>query len=278
MPDIGPHRFDGASAAGTLLGGEDDIRGDEYWVYYGEGKPYWLALYTVAGRGHMAHTSGERLLDEGDLLLIRSGVMQDYGAADGHHWLNVWAQFTPRGEWLSWLDWPTIDPGVMLLAIPSNARPDVLTRLREMVRYAGRGMGRSHELGLNALEGALLLADECNPRSPHSGRDLRIRDAVDHLLANLNNPPSLSEVAAITNLSRSHFALLFREQVGLTPGQFIEQHRLMRVKRLLEYTRSSVQEIADEVGFSSPFYLSLRFKRHFGVSPSEYRRRYVQHR
>ena len=45
---------------------------------------------------------------------------------------------------------------------------------------------------------------------------------------------------------------------------------------LLEYTRGTLQQIADETGFSSPFYLSLRFKRRYGLSPRDYRRQSVQ--
>jgi AraC family transcriptional regulator of arabinose operon len=166
----------------------------------------------------------------------------------------------------------------MLVQIPPDVRPTVLGRLREMLQLNRRRLGRSQELAMIALEGALLLADECHPRAGRSGHDPRIGRAIDHLLASVAAPPPLATLAAVAGLSRSQFALLFREQVGMTPRRFIEQHRLLLARRRLDHGRSTLQEIADQIGFSSPFYLSVRFKRQFGVSPQEYRRRQVRAR
>jgi len=164
----------------------------------------------------------------------------------------------------------------LFLQLPTNLQPDVLAQLREMHRFNHRSVGRRMELGLNALERALLYADECNPRSGLARLDPRIQRSIDHLLAHLTDPPSLEALAAVAGLSRSRFAKLFEEQVAETPGQFLEQHRLLRVKRLLEYTSQTLQDIAEQMGFSSPFYLSLRFKHRFGLSPRDYRQRYVE--
>jgi AraC family transcriptional regulator of arabinose operon len=146
-------------------------------------------------------------------------------------------------------------------------------QLRQMDAFARRGIGRSQELGLNALERALLLADSANPNGPHGRYDARIRRVLDYMVSRLAAPPPLAELAEFAGLSRSQFALLFQQQVGQPPGRFMEQHRLLRTRRLLEHTDQTLQQIADEVGFSSPFYLSQRFKHWFGVSPREFRRR-----
>jgi AraC family transcriptional regulator of arabinose operon len=238
--------------ANPLHTGEDDGRSDGYGAYRPRGTLDWLAVYTIAGQGYFDHAGGRQGLSAGDLFVVRPGTPQDYGAEpNGRHWHNIWAHFIPRGDMLGWMDWPTIAPGLMFLQLPSDLRGDVLAQLREMDRFHHRGIGRSLDLGLNALERALLLA-------------------------NLVDPPSLEALATVAGLSRSRFAKLFQEQVGQTPGRFLEQHRLQRVKRLLEHTRQSLQDIAEEMGFSSPFYLSLRFKHRFGLSPRDYRMKYVE--
>lgn len=257
--------------------GEDHGRSEGYGAYRPRGTLDWLAIYTIDGTGYFVHDEGRQALSAGSLFVVRPGTPQDYGAEPAmRHWHNLWAHFVPRGDMLTWMDWPTIAPGVMFLQLPADLRNDVLAQLREMDRFHHRGIGRSLELGLNALERALLRADECNPRSSQSRHDPRIRLAIDHLLASLTDPPSLEALAAVAGLSRSRFAKLFEQQVGETPGQFLEQHRLLRVKRLLEHTRHNLQDIAEEMGFSSPFYLSLRFKHRFGLSPRDYRMKYVE--
>jgi AraC family transcriptional regulator of arabinose operon len=73
-------------------------------------------------------------------------------------------------------------------------------------------------------------------------------------------------------LSRSRFAELFREQMGVSPLAFLENQRLRRARELLEHTSLNLAEISVQAGFASPFYFSLRFKKHFGASPRNYRR------
>jgi AraC family transcriptional regulator of arabinose operon len=74
-------------------------------------------------------------------------------------------------------------------------------------------------------------------------------------------------------MSVSRVAHLFREQVGVTPQQFLERQRMERASQLLEMTALSVKEIAHQVGFENPFYFTLRFKRQTGQSPTAFRSR-----
>lgn len=259
--------------AGPLITGERVGRGASYRANRPNGRNDWLAVYTVAGQGRVTHDDRESPLDRGDVMVIRPRTPQFYGTAGPNFmWHNVWVHFIPRGE-LAWLDWPTIAPGVMRLSLPKELQPRVLQQFREMDAFSQTAAMHRQELALNAIERALLLADTANPHSTMARYDPRVRQAVQYLMAHLNDPPSLAALADIVGLSRSRFAKLFEAQVGQPPGKFIEQHRLFRVKQLLEHTHDTLQEIAEEMGYSSPFYLSLRFKAWFGVSPRGYRER-----
>jgi len=76
-----------------------------------------------------------------------------------------------------------------------------------------------------------------------------------------------------SSLSRSRFAELFRKQMGVSPLAFLENQRLRRARELLAHTSLNIAEISTQTGFTSPFYFSLRFKKHFGTSPRDYRYR-----
>ncbi len=133
---------------------------------------------------------------------------------------------------------------------------------------AAHGVGPHHEeLAFNALERALLLCDGSNPQYGENRRDARIQKALTLLCLNRNGGFSLRGLALECGMSRSHFAKLFREQAGVTPLAFWEKRRMLRVQELLTHTGLGLAEIAEQTGFSSPYYLSLRFKKHFGVSP-----------
>jgi AraC family transcriptional regulator of arabinose operon len=125
---------------------------------------------------------------------------------------------------------------------------------------------------MNALEELLLWCDTQNPRSAESKLDPRVLDAMNFMCRSLDRKLTLDDVADAGGLSASRLSHLFKLQVGATPQQFLEQQRLNRAMQLLEMTPLSIKEIARQVGFDNPFYFTLRFKRHTGKSPREYRR------
>ena len=139
---------------------------------------------------------------------------------------------------------------------------------------AAHSTGRRHEeFAVNALERALLLCDSQNPRHAGNRQDGRIRKAVHLICLRPEERFTVETLARGCGLSRSRFAELFREQAGEAPLAFVESQRLRRACELLEHTSLNMAEISAQSGFSSSFYFSLRFKKHCGASPRDYRRR-----
>lgn len=233
----------------------------------------WLMIYTEEGCGYFRSAMGEFLVHPDDVVLIRPGVAHHYGMDERHgRWRNRWTHFLPRPDCLEWLRWPEFAPGMARLRLGSPVRELVKAELGVMERAAGLQGRRQEELAVNALERALLLCDTVNPGYAGNRRDPRVSKALELLCHWPAEPFSLSGLARRCGLSRSRLAQLFKEQAGVSPLVFLETRRLRRVRDLLEYTGLGLGQIAEDVGFSSPYYLSLRFKRHFGVSPREYRR------
>lgn len=104
-------------------------------------------------------------------------------------------------------------------------------------------------------------------------RQLRLaKDAMDRDWA---EPIDLDAVAAHAGYSRFHFVRLFRAAYGQTPGQYLSRRRVERAEELLRTADLSVTEICMLVGFTSLGSFSSSFKKHTGLSPSEYRTRHV---
>ncbi|MGY9047745.1 hypothetical protein P775_24615 [Puniceibacterium antarcticum] len=72
-------------------------------------------------------------------------------------------------------------------------------------------------------------------------------------------------------ISAPHLTRLCRNILGAPPHDLVRQRRLLEAKRLLEYTRLSVSEIAHKSGFRESSFFSRTFSRTFGVSPKSYR-------
>lgn len=94
--------------------------------------------------------------------------------------------------------------------------------------------------------------------------------------ANPSADHSIASLAARAGLSPRHFARLFRQEVGVTPAVWVESARVTTARRLLESGRHMPKQVAVRCGFASADTLRRAFVRHVGVTPAEYRKRYVR--
>lgn len=242
-----------------------------------DGTQDWLLIYTLAGSGLYRFAGGEYRSRAGDITLYRPGCFHDYQfSPQAQKWDLLWAHFQPRSEWLNWLEWPEIAPGLMRLRLSEpDVRQRVILRLKAMIRFHLQSHARKEIFGLNALEEVLLWCDFVNPRQASSAIDPRIRKGMDYLSTHLSEPFSEERLALATGLSPSRLRHLFHSQAGDSPRRFLEEQRLLRAKDLLALSRQTISEIATELGFASPFYFSLRFKKYTGESPRAFRVRTV---
>lgn len=100
-----------------------------------------------------------------------------------------------------------------------------------------------------------------------------IAKAVDYIFNNLNEEISLDELANLADLSISRFKQKFKNQMGVTPREFINFRKVEIAKTML-LNNQSITSIAMELGFSTSNYFAVVFKRFTTFSPSEYAKRY----
>jgi AraC-like DNA-binding protein len=93
----------------------------------------------------------------------------------------------------------------------------------------------------------------------------------DVLLNNLHLSPKLEEIAYQMGLNRNKLNEKFKVLFGDTVFAWLREQRLQRARELLQDKTLSIQEIAEQVGFTSQAQLSRMFKLRFGQSPREYR-------
>ncbi len=110
---------------------------------------------------------------------------------------------------------------------------------------------------------------DSQPKGQHT--DL-IRQAKEFLEQHYTDPDlSLTEVAARVNLSASHFSVVFSQETGHTFKECLTDIRINKAKELLRMTGLRSADIAYQVGYNDPHYFSSVFKKHTGLSPSEFR-------
>jgi transcriptional regulator GlxA family with amidase domain len=84
----------------------------------------------------------------------------------------------------------------------------------------------------------------------------------------------LPALAAAAAMSVRHFTRVFTAEVGETPSRFVERTRLEAARRELEETSDTLDVVAAHSGLGSAETLRRVFRRHLGVAPDAYRRRF----
>ncbi|HOO63996.1 MAG TPA: AraC family transcriptional regulator [Synergistaceae bacterium] len=103
----------------------------------------------------------------------------------------------------------------------------------------------------------------------------RICQAMDFIEGHLEENPSLEEIARAASFSKYHFHRLFKSLVGESVGEFTRRLRVEKAACFLRFShRVSVTEVAHRWGFSSSQNFARAFRKHFGCSPSEFRKRF----
>lgn len=87
---------------------------------------------------------------------------------------------------------------------------------------------------------------------------------------------SLLEVCNHAAVSLSYFSQLFKEETGKTFVEYLTEIRMEKARELLRNTDRMLYDIAELVGYESPAYFTVAFKKQVGIGPREYRKQYRQ--
>jgi AraC family transcriptional regulator len=143
-------------------------------------------------------------------------------------------------------------------------------------RYCIETLRHAIAIRLTSLQSTLREDDAAVERQP-SGRRIqalqkwRLKRVVDYIDDHLADKISLQDLAAVSGLSRMHFASKFRVATGLRPHEFLLRRRIRRAEELLQNGTMTIVEIALNVGFQTQAHFTTVFKRFVGHTPRQWR-------
>ena len=119
---------------------------------------------------------------------------------------------------------------------------------------------------------ALMAICECKPVTLELERIYPAILMIKDHFAQTITVQALSDACA---MSPATFYRLFRQIVGMTPMQYLEQHRLKQAAQLLHSDQDTLAVIAEKCGYWDEFHLSRNFKKHYGMSPRDYKKQMI---
>ncbi|MBT2790045.1 helix-turn-helix domain-containing protein [Paraburkholderia strydomiana] len=96
------------------------------------------------------------------------------------------------------------------------------------------------------------------------------------VIANPASDHSVEKLSVRAGLSARHFARLFHAEVGVTPAVWVEAARVTAAREFLERGHEAPKQVALKCGFANADTLRRAFVKQIGVTPAEYRKRYVR--
>lgn len=98
----------------------------------------------------------------------------------------------------------------------------------------------------------------------------RLHHAKEILIRDLENPPSLIELAQQVRISDRKLKQGFYELFGKTVFGYLHDYRLEKARQFLEMDSMTIAEVSYTVGFTNRGYFAAAFRRKFGMNPSEF--------
>lgn len=96
-------------------------------------------------------------------------------------------------------------------------------------------------------------------------------DIANYVQKHLIEPVDIDALSKAMFISRTHLAVKFKKETGMTLTDFVLKEKIEEGKRLLRYTDKSISAIAAYLGFSSQGHFANAFRKYADCPPNEYR-------
>lgn len=114
---------------------------------------------------------------------------------------------------------------------------------------------------------------EIKEEDKHLSHRFEINKAVEYMHGNFGVKIIDKKLAAISNMAESYFIHIFKQELGMTPMEYLNKLRIEKAKKLLDGGDNNITEVAEMCGYCSASYFSNCFNKEVGMTPSNYRKR-----
>ncbi|MDQ6421530.1 AraC family transcriptional regulator [Paenibacillus sp. LHD-117] len=250
-------------------------------------------LYVSQGEAATTMNGRRYELSAGQLVFLPSGVYHQNEAvsASGTRFLGIHFDFFGELDIHTEHDMIVSEPAVLPGRFAMEAVSDMFPPLSQQAVYTPtlscvalmeqlvheftmRPLG--YELACKALMlnilSHLLRLPLSRSRALASQHDNRLLELVEEIEQRPSAAWTNGLIADRLGLSLDHAAKLFKELVGQPPGEYVSAIRHREARRLLRETDMTIEQIGDSVGYVGIHYFSRQFRKHEGISATEYRK------
>ncbi|WP_029321856.1 helix-turn-helix transcriptional regulator [Butyrivibrio sp. AE3004] len=108
----------------------------------------------------------------------------------------------------------------------------------------------------------------------NAGLSRTANECLNYIYAHVNDRITIDDLAEHLKTSTSHISRMFKEELGISPSDYIRNIKLDKAKNLLRFSDYSIIEISNYLSFSSQSHFSKLFFEETGMTPKKYRETY----
>ena len=231
-----------------------------------------LILFALDGRFHLEIDGQEKTIGPGECAVIPEHLPHTYSLAGGcSAGSNIIVHVLPLYDLLE-NPFRGFDSPFLKLEYPESffSRLKMSVALKNSSRHVALSYA-AHILQDLFLE--KIRTGSFHP-SPNSGLRTRLSGVFEFISNNYKHDFSIEELAAVVNLKQARFRRIFREACAMAPNEYVHRIRLQNAARLLVRFNWELSRIAAAAGFHSSTYFCTSFRKHFHMTPEQFRQAY----
>lgn len=229
-------------------------------------------VFIASGSGDFESASTPKTtIPEGTALLLFPGEWHRYQPSKTSGWTEYWLGFGGReAERIMQSFFSPLEP-----IIPVGTPDALILHLQQILHWLHQPVTSKEQILAShipmtlALLRSIILTEEV----VHKSDAELVMQAKAEMLTQLHGRTELQALAKTLGTSYSRFRFAFKKETGYSPRQYENIMKLNRSRDLLLRENKSVSETADTLAYSSVYYFSRAFKKHFGQSPQQWVRK-----
>jgi YesN/AraC family two-component response regulator len=230
-----------------------------------------ILIYCMEGKGWAEVKKETYELTAGSFIIIPAKARHSYGSEEKNAWTIYWVHFSGSAA-EEIVNMMMQQHNTLTGSVSMNEKRQRL--FEEIYTNLERGYGLENLSYSNLCLGHYLSTFIFNER--YTQVDLRdkediINRSIDYMQKNIDATVELQDLAAIVNLSPSHYSFVFRKKTGFSPIEYFNHLKVQKACQFLLFTDLRIKEIAGKIGIYDPYYFSRMFSKIMGMSPNEYR-------
>jgi len=230
-----------------------------------------ILIYCEKGKGFVEFPEKTRPIEEGAFFVIPKNTPHIYGSDEKKPWTIYWVHFLGRNAEHYFAN---MKAAGYIAPVSLEKSYKIKFLFEDIFSFLKNGytldtMIYTSQVLANLLGVFFFINNDY--MLGLKGDAVRIEETIMYMANNVELPLTLKELAAMANLSVTHYSYLFKKKTGFPPIDYFIRLKIQKACQLIDTTDLRINEIASKVGFKDPYYFSRAFHKIVQMSPTEYR-------